>query len=167
MWRNRPTPVRPEPGQESVWDYPRPPLVEEVEHRFEIVLGGVAIVQVDHALRVLETSHPPTYYFSVHEFLPGSLLPCPGETVCEWKGVAAYFDVVGGPAVVERAAWHFPEPRPGFEQLAGHVAVYPGRMDHCTVDDEVVTPQPGGFYGGWVTSRVTGPFKGVVGSQAW
>jgi uncharacterized protein (DUF427 family) len=157
----------PDPGQESVWDYPRPPRLEPAGVRIEIVLGGVPVVSTDAALRVLETSHPPTYYLPESDFAPGSLRPAGGGSFCEWKGQAAYYDVVAGGVVAERAGWTYPAPTPPYEALAGHVAVYAAPMDRCTVDGEVARPQPGGFYGGWVTSKVVGPFKGMPGTQFW
>lgn len=163
----RPRAQEPGPGQESVWDYPRPPRVEPASELVEVVLGGEVVARTTAALRVLETSHPPTYYLPRSAFADGSLGPADGSSFCEWKGVAAYLDVVGGGLVAERAAWHYPTPTPPFAALVDHVAVYPGRMDRCLVDGEVVQPQPGGFYGGWITSRVVGPFKGVPGSMSW
>lgn len=163
-------PVAPEPpgpGQESVWDYPRPPAVVPTTEHVEVVLGGVVVAETRAALRVLETSHPPTYYLPVGAFVPGSLRPAAGSSYCEWKGTASYLDVVGGAKVAPRAAWFYPDPTPPYAVLRGHVAVYPAAVDRCTVDGEVVTPQPGGFYGGWVTSRVAGPFKGGPGTQYW
>jgi len=165
-WR-RPAPDRPGPGQESVWDYPRPPRLESTANDIEVVLGGVVIARTSAALRVLETSHPPTYYLPMSSFVEGALRPAGGGSLCEWKGRAAYFDVVGADAVAERAAWHYPSPTPDFAGIVGHVALYPGAMDRCTVDGEVVRPQPGGFYGGWVTSAVVGPFKGDPGTMSW
>ncbi len=164
---SRPVPEAPGPGQESVWDYPRPPRLERTDQRIEIVLGGVTVAITTEAYRVLETSHPPTYYLPADAFLPGSLRAAAGSSFCEWKGAATYFDVVGGTKVAPRAAWTYPEPTPPFAALADHVAVYPAPMDRCTVDGEVVEPQPGGFYGGWVTSRVVGPFKGGPGTHGW
>ena len=164
---SRPTPERPGPGQESVWDYPRPPRLEPSTARIEVVLGGVTVARTHQALRVLETSHPPTYYLPRSAFEPGSLTPTSGESFCEWKGTAVYFDVVGGSAMAPRAAWGYPRPAPAFAALLQHVAIYPGAMDLCTVDGEVVEPQPGGFYGGWVTSAVVGPFKGQPGTGFW
>jgi uncharacterized protein (DUF427 family) len=155
------------PGQESVWDYPRPPRLEPTTSLVEVVLGGVVVARTRSALRVLETSHPPTYYLPVPAFVEGALRPAGGGSVCEWKGEAAYVDVVGGDTVAERAGWYYPTPTPPFAAIAEHVALYPGRMDRCTVDGEVVTPQPGGFYGGWVTSTVVGPFKGEPGTSWW
>ncbi|HEX6247136.1 MAG TPA: DUF427 domain-containing protein [Nocardioidaceae bacterium] len=163
----RPRPETPGSGQESVWDYPRPPRVEPASELVEIVLGGEVVARTTAALRVLETSHPPTYYLPWSDFVDGSLVPAAGTSFCEWKGTAAYLDVVGGGVVAHRAAWHYPDPTPSFAALVRHVAVYPGRMERCLVDGEIVRPQPGGFYGGWITSRVAGPFKGVPGSELW
>ncbi len=155
------------PGQESVWDFPRPPRAEQVDARVTIDFGGERIVDTADVVRVLETSHPPTYYLPMDAFAPGALRPAAGTSFCEFKGAARYFDVVAGDAVAPRAAWTYPDPTPGFEVLDGRVAVYPRPMDRCTVDGEIVQPQPGGFYGGWVTSAVAGPFKGVPGSMGW
>ena len=163
----RPVADRPGPGQESVWDYPRPPRVEPSGEWVEVWLGGVRVAASERALRVLETSHPPAYYLPVDDFVPGALSPTAGASWCEFKGTAAYYDVVGGDAVAPGAAWTYPRPSRGFEAIAGHVAVMPAAVDRCTVDGEVVTPQEGGFYGGWVTSRVVGPFKGGPGSAGW
>jgi uncharacterized protein (DUF427 family) len=163
----RPRPTTPGPGQESVWDYPRPPRVERDDALVEVVLGGDTVARTRQAFRVLETSHPPTYYLPRADFAEGSLRPAEGESFCEWKGVAAYLDVLGGDAVAPRAAWHYPEPSRAFRMLADHVALYPAAMDRCLVDGEVVLPQPGGFYGGWITSRVVGPFKGDLGTRFW
>ena len=131
------------------------------------MLGGVEVCRTSRALRVLETSHPPVWYLPAQDWLPGALMPVGGSSYCEWKGVATYLDVVGGSRREERAAWTYPEPVPAFEVLRGTVAVYPGRMDACTVDGEQVRPQEGGFYGGWVTDDVVGPFKGAPGTLGW
>jgi uncharacterized protein (DUF427 family) len=138
----------------------------------QVVLGGVDVFDSRRAprpvQRVLETSHPPTYYLPVEGFLDGALRPARGFSVCEWKGRATYHDVLGGAGVVARkAAWGYPSPRKAFRVLIGCVAVYAGAMDACLVDGERVEPQPGGFYGGWVTSAVVGPFKGGPGSMGW
>lgn len=161
------TPIVPLPGQESVWDYPRPPRLERVAKRVEIVLGGVTIVDAPEAFRVLETSHPPVYYIVPAFISPGALVPVEGSSFCEWKGAARYFDVVGGSRVVPRGAWAYPDPTPGFAEIADAVAFYAQPMDRCLVDGEVVTPQPGGFYGGWITKAIVGPFKGIPGSMGW
>ncbi|WP_062735486.1 DUF427 domain-containing protein [Kocuria turfanensis] len=164
---SRPRPRTPGPGQESVWDYPRPPRVEPTPERVEVWLGGTCIAATTAALRVLETSHPPAYYLPRAAFAEGSLRPCEGASWCEWKGAAAWFDVQGGRRSAPRAAWTYPDPAPGFGSLRGHVAVLPGAMGRCLVDGERVVPQEGGFYGGWITSRVIGPFKGGPGSRGW
>jgi uncharacterized protein (DUF427 family) len=163
----RPVPDVPREGQESVWDYPRPPRVEPTAESLEVWLGGVRIAASVRSLRVLETSHPPSYYLPADDFVPGALRATDGASWCEFKGEATYFDVHGGDVVAPRAAWTYPRPSPGFEMIAGLVAVMPGAMDRCTVDGEVVRAQEGGFYGGWITSRVAGPFKGVPGSWGW
>jgi uncharacterized protein (DUF427 family) len=163
----RPVPDVPREGQESVWDYPRPPRVEPTAESLEVWLGGVRIAASVRSLRVLETSHPPSYYLPADDFAPDALRATEGASWCEFKGEATYFDVHGGDVVAPRAAWTYPRPSPGFEMIAGLVAVMPGAMDRCTVDGEVVRAQEGGFYGGWITSRVAGPFKGVPGSWGW
>lgn len=163
----RPEPERPGPGQESVWDYPRPPRLEEFDGRITVELGGVIVASTTRSWRVLETSHPPTYYLPFEAFGDGVLRPASGQSWCEWKGQASYFDVVGGGRTAPRAAWTYRTPTPGFEPIAGAVAVMAGQVDRCTVNGETVVPQPGGFYGGWVTSWVVGPFKGIPGSMGW
>ncbi|KRB46868.1 hypothetical protein ASG96_17560 [Terrabacter sp. Soil810] len=155
------------PGQESVWDYPRPPAVDPSDELVEVHLGGEVVARTRSSLRVLETSHPPTYYLPLDAFVDGALVPVQGSTVCEWKGRAAYFDVVGGGLRAARAAWTYPEPVATYAVLAGHVAVMPGLVDACLVDGERVRAQEGGFYGGWITDRVVGPFKGGPGSWGW
>ena len=152
---------------ESVWDYPRPPRVERDHRVVTVEHCGVVLVTTDRALRVLETSHPPVFYVPIDDVPAGSLRPSTRTTFCEFKGIASYFDVViDGERLVE-AAWTYERPEPGYEDLAGHVAFYPGRFDRCTVAGEVVTAQPGDFYGGWITSGVTGPFKGAPGTLGW
>ena len=163
----RPSPLPPGPGQESVWDYPRPPRVEQDDREVVVVLGGEEVCRTSRALRVLETSHPPTWYLPAADFVAGALQPAAGSSFCEWKGLASYLDVVGGGRTAGRAAWTYPEPSAAYEVLRDHVALYPAAMDACTVGGERVLPQEGGFYGGWVTSDVVGPFKGVPGSQGW
>ena len=163
----RPTPLPTAAGQESVWDYPRPPRVERSAETVEVVLGGVVVARTTSSLRVLETSHPPTYYLPSGAFLDGVLRPTAGHTYCEWKGQASYVDLVTDAATAPRAGWTYPQPVAGFEALVGHYAVMPGLVDECRVDGEVVRPQGGGFYGGWITDRVVGPFKGGPGSHGW
>ncbi|AQP43588.1 DUF427 domain-containing protein [Tessaracoccus flavus] len=163
--RPKPDPVG--PGQESVWDYPRPPTLRRCSLPIEVILGGEIVFRGNESLQVLETSHPPTYYLPRSGFVPGALTPAPGGSFCEWKGAAKYLDVHGGEATASAAAWYYPTPTAGFADLVDHVALYPGAMDACFVDGERVIPQPGGFYGGWITSSVAGPFKGTPGSMGW
>lgn len=163
--------VRPGPGQESAWDYPRPPVVVPTDEHVVVRLGTAVVADSRRALRVLETSHPPTYYVPLADVSAGALRPAAGSTWCEFKGAAAYFDVLvpddEGHPVARRAAWTYPEPSPAYAVLVDHVAFYPGRMTLCTVDGEPVAAQEGEFYGGWVTGRVVGPFKGAPGSARW
>lgn len=155
------------PGEESVWDYPRPPRLEPVPARIRIVFGGVTIVDTLGAYRVLETSHPPNYYLPPGDVLDGCLTRTSDASFCEWKGTAHYFDVAVGDVVAPNAAWGYDHPSPGFEAIAGFVAFYAAPMDACMVGDERVEPQPGGFYGGWITPNLVGPFKGGPGTQGW
>jgi uncharacterized protein (DUF427 family) len=163
----KPEPEPVEPGQESAWAYPRPPRLEPTASRLVVVLGGVTVADTTRAYRVLETSHPPNYYFPPDDVAPGALRPSAGGSFCEWKGRASYFTVRGGTRVEEDAAWAYATPSDAFAALRDHVAFYAGRMDACFVDGERVVPQPGGFYGGWITSAVVGPFKGGPGTRGW
>ncbi len=163
----RPRPEQPGPDQESVWDYPRPPRVDPSDEVVEVWLGGRRVARTTRSLRVLETSHPPTYYLPVADVEPGTLVPVGGTTGCEWKGAASYFDLHAGGVVARRAAWTYAAPCRGFEALVDHVAVMPGAVDRCVVGGDTVVPQPGDFYGGWITPRVVGPFKGIPGSWGW
>ena len=160
-------PVVARPGQESVWDYPRPPRVESTTQRVVITLGGVTIADTTDAVRVLETSHPPVYYLPRSAFIAGSLEPAEGTSFCEFKGVAGYLTVRGGTVVAQSAGWFYPRPTAGFEALVDRVAVYPGAMQSCEIDGERVIAQAGDFYGGWITSRIVGPFKGEPGTLGW
>ena len=163
----KPVPIPPAPGQESVWDYPRPPRLEPSLRHVQVWLGGVQIADTTRAYRVLETSHPPGYYLPADDFLPGSLRPASGSSVCEWKGRASYWSLSAGGITVPDAAWSYERPTLAFAPIAGYVALYAGRVDRVTLDGEVVTPQPGDFYGGWITADIVGPFKGVPGSWGW
>lgn len=163
--RSRPEPAG--PGQESVWDYPRPPRLEPFEGEITVELGGELIASTRQGWRVLETSHPPTYYLPRSAFRDGVLRSAPGSSWCEWKGRARYFDLVTADKVARRAAWNYPDPAPGFEAIRDAVAVMAADVDRCTVNGETVVPQEGGFYGGWITSAVVGPFKGGPGSAGW
>jgi uncharacterized protein (DUF427 family) len=160
-------PEPPGPGQESVWDYPRPPRLEDFAGSISVEFGGQIIASTTRGWRVLETSHPPTYYLPRAAFADGVLRPTGGTSWCEWKGQAAYYDVVVAGRQAPRAAWTYPRPSPGFAPISDAVAVMAAAMDRCTVNGETVIPQPGGFYGGWITSWIVGPFKGIPGSTGW
>ncbi len=164
-------PIVPTEGQESVWDYPRPPRVELSRRKAEIYFAGTLIAESTKCLRVLETAGAPVYMFPPEDIEPGVLSKTDEWSICEWKGVAFYFDVKVGRNIEEKAAWAYPEPiddlGQDYTRLANYVAFYPSRMDKCLLDGERVRPQPGGFYGGWVTDDVVGPIKGEPGSQGW
>jgi uncharacterized protein (DUF427 family) len=153
--------------KESVWDYPRPPKVEASSRRVRVEFNGVVIADTTQALRVLETSHPPVYYIPRADILPGCLEPSPQTSWCEFKGIASYWNVRVADQVSANVGWSYDDAEPAYASLNQHVAFYPGRVDACFVDDERVTPQPGGFYGGWITSELVGPFKGEPGSAGW
>lgn len=164
----RPERIEPGPGQESVWDYPRPPRIEPCLRLVTIKFASLEIARSDRALRVLETAGAPTIYIPSSDIRPGSLRPAGGRgSWCEWKGAAKYFDLVAGGRESPQAAWTYPQPTPAFSELADHFSFYPARTDGCYLDDERVEPQPGGFYGGWVTADIVGPIKGEPGSLHW
>jgi len=163
----RPLPTPPGAGQESVWDYPRPPRVERTPRRVRIEHRGAVLLDTHDVIRVLETSHPPVYYVPRAALEPGVLVPCEGSSHCEWKGQAVYWDVRVHAERLPRVGWSYPISDRGCELLADRIAFYAGPFDRCFVDDHLVTPQPGGFYGGWVTPDVVGPFKGGPGSWGW
>jgi len=162
------TPEIPGPGQESVWSYPRPPRVEPVAERIRVAVGGVVIADTVRAMRVLETSHPPTYYVPRDDVRSDLLRRSATTSVCEWKGPATYWSLGGdGVPTIPDVAWSYETPAPGFEAIRGSLAFYATKVDEAWVGDERAAPQPGGFYGGWMTSRVVGPFKGEPGSWGW
>ncbi len=152
--------------RENVQSYPRPPAVEPVAQRITVRLGGSLVADTTRALRVLETHHAPTYYLPV-EHVHATLRPVQGSSFCEWKGAARYFDVVSGSATAARAAWAYDSPTDRFAALAGHIALYAGLMDDVRVGDLRVVPQPGDFYGGWVTPNLDGQIKGAPGTRHW
>ncbi len=159
----RPTHEKPNPGQESVWDYPRPPRLEPSSSHIVVRVGDQVIAETTRSLRVLETSHPPVHYIpraDVHMVL----LRTARHSWCEWKGEAEYWALtVEG----DEVAWSYPSPERGFEGLTDYLAFYPSRVDEITLDGETVTSQSGGFYGGWITSKIVGPFKGEPGTSGW
>ena len=152
---------------EDVWTYPRPPALQAVPDEIRIRFAGLVIAQTTAAFRVLETSHPPVYYLPRDAFYDCVLVPAPGGSFCEWKGAARYWTIQAGGRQAASVAWSYPAPTPAFTAIADHLAVYAGPMDGCFVGDEQVTPQPGGFYGGWITSNLKGPFKGSPGTAGW
>lgn len=159
--------IEPGPGQESVWDYPRPPRLEDCSERIKIVFGGVVIAESDRTKRVLETSHPPVYYLPPEDIRMDLLTRNERQSWCEWKGTARYFDVVASDQRIPNAAWSYPSPTRAFELIRDHFAFYPHLMDACFVGKEQVKAQVGGFYGGWITSNIVGPFKGGPGTRVW
>ncbi len=159
--------VEPGPGQESVWDYPRPPRMEDVEEKVKVVFGGVTIAYTRRAKRVLETSHPPVYYVPPEDIRMECLRPSAATSYCEWKGRTSYYDAVTEDRTEERAAWFYPSPTGYFRDVKDHVAFYPSKMDACWVGGEKVEAQEGDFYGGWITANIVGPFKGAPGTWGW
>jgi uncharacterized protein (DUF427 family) len=166
--RRLPSRIEPGPGQESAWDYPRPPAVVPSTRRVVVEHRGIVVADSTRALRVLETAGAPTWYLPPEDVRMDLLAMSGGRTtVCEWKGTARYLDLILAGDVSPRVAWTYPDPRPGFEAIRGHLAFYASRVDRATVDGDRVRPQPGGFYGGWVTDDVVGPFKGEPGTEGW
>jgi uncharacterized protein (DUF427 family) len=160
-------PVEPGPGQESVWDYPRPPRVEPVRRSIRVVVDGRPLAATTAAFRVLETAGAPVYYLPPADVDLARLRPNDRTTVCEWKGVASYFDYDDGTRRIANLAWAYRSPKPGYEAIRDHLAFYAARVDEAWVGDEPARPQPGGFYGGWVTDAIVGPMKGEPGSEGW
>jgi len=154
------------PGQESVWDYPRPPRVERSDRHVVVQLGDVVLADTHRAWRVMETSHAPSWYLPPDDIAMQHLTRAEGRSLCEWKGQADYLDVVVGDLAVPRAAWRYRAPVPAFAPIAGHIAFYPSALE-CSADGHAAVAQPGGFYGGWITPDVVGPFKGGEGTLGW
>lgn len=159
--------IQPSLDQESVWDYPRPPRLEATTKRIRVIFNQIVIADTTAAYRVLETSHPPTYYIPPTDIAMAYLTATPQQSWCEWKGAACYYTVCVNGQAARNAAWSYPTPTAGFAAIAGFVAFYPARMDACYVNDELVQAQPGDFYGGWITQAIVGPFKGEPGSWGW
>jgi len=162
-------PKRTEPlaGQESVWDYPRPPRLEQIGARLRVIFSGRTIVDTKSGYRVLETSHPPVYYLPPDDLAQEYLQAASGGSWCEFKGHAEYWSLSVDDRISNNAAWSYPKPTAAFTAIAGYLAFYASRVDECWVDDERVQPQEGDFYGGWITSRIVGPFKGGAGTRGW
>jgi len=159
----RPRRIEPAPGQESVWDYPRPPAVSPTDAHVIVAHRGIVLADTRRAIRVLETSQPPAFYLPPEDVALDRLRPSATRTFCEWKGVAVYWSLDGADDV----AWSYPSPDPAYVAITDHLAFYAQRVDACSVDGERVAANPGAFYGGWVTSKVVGPFKGAAGTLHW
>jgi len=157
---------QPGPGQESVWDYPRPPIVVADTRSVAVRFVNFVVAESNRALRVLETASAPTFYLPPEDVRSGYLKVGRGASFCEWKGEAVYYDLVGDWGELSQVGWSYPHPSPAFQALAGYIAFYPSKLE-CYVDRERVRAQPGGFYGGWVTRDIAGPVKGVPGSAGW
>ncbi len=155
------------PGQRSVWDFPRPPLMVSCDRHLRVEFAGRVIAETRRAVQVLETSHPPSYYSPPEDVVLNSLRSTGRHSLCEWKGRATAFDVVVDGQTAPAAAWAYLVPSTAGEILKDHIAFYAGRVDRCTVDGEQVRPQEGDFYGGWITSDIVGPFKGPPGTRGW
>jgi uncharacterized protein (DUF427 family) len=160
-------PVQPGPGQESVWDYPRPPRLEPVRERLRADFAGETIADTTNGFRVLETSHPPVYYIPRTDIRADVLADAPGQSYCEFKGVARYWTLSLNGQISMRAGWSYPTPTLAFAAIRDHIAFYASCLDACWVGDEQVQAQQGDFYGGWITSKVVGPFKGAPGTMGW
>ncbi len=169
QWRGSARPAFaavPTAGQESVWDYPRPPQLAPDSREVVVRWGSLEVARTRRALRVLETAHPPSFYLPWDDVARELFVAAAGGSFCEWKGPARYWSLVDGRRQLPNVAWSYPQPLAGAEPLAKCVALYPAGLD-CTVGGERVTPQPGGFYGGWITPELAGPFKGAPGSSGW
>jgi uncharacterized protein (DUF427 family) len=173
-WRfsRRPSKIEvPGPGQESVWDYPRPPEVRQAEGPLKVVFAGDVVAQTSRGLKVVETAGAPVYHFPPEDVRTELLKPIPGSSFCEWKGEARYFDLVVRGQKADKAVYCYPDPLDdlgqGFSRITGWYVFYAGLVDEVWLGDEQATPQPGGYYAGWVTSRITGPIKGAPGSEGW
>jgi uncharacterized protein (DUF427 family) len=167
MMATRRSKIEPGPGQESVWDYPRPPRLEQSTKHVQIEFNGIMIADTKRALRILETSHPPVYYLPPEDIKMEYLTSTTQSSYCEWKGTASYYIITVGTKSVANAAWYYKQPSKKYVELAGYVAFYPSKMDACFVDGERVQAQEGDFYGGWVTAEIIGPFKGGPGTWGW
>lgn len=163
----KPIPIPPNPSQESVWDYPRPPRLEEVTKHIRVIFNGITIAETQRAKRVLETSHPPVYYIPGEDIQLEHLVETTQKSWCEWKGWCLYYDVTVGDKYAKGGAWSYFQPVPDFALIKDYYCFYAGMMDACYVDGELVQPQPGGFYGGWITQDIVGPFKGEPGTMGW
>jgi uncharacterized protein (DUF427 family) len=163
----RPEPIPPKPGQESVWDYPRPASLEDTHKQIRIICNGILLAETNKAKRVLETSHPPVYYLPPEDIKLEYLIETSQTSWCEWKGRCQYYDVKVGDRYINHAAWRYVNPAPNFVAIQEYYAFFASLMDACYVDEEQVMPQAGDFYGGWITRDIVGPFKGASGTMGW
>lgn len=164
---SKPQRIEPRPGQESVWDYPRPPRLEPVKERLRVVFAGITVAESSAGYRVLETSHPPVYYLPPADVRQDLLIPEGDRSYCEFKGAACYWAIEAGGKRAAQAAWSYPEPTGSFQELRDFYAFYASRVESCWVGDEKVQAQDGDFYGGWITAKIVGPFKGAQGTWGW
>src|SRR5262245_14671595 len=155
----KPVRVEPGPGQESVWDYPSPPSVEETKKQVRVIYDSIVIAETERPVRGLQTGHPPVYYIPQEDIRMEYLVPVKKTSTCEFKGVASYFNVKGKTKENANAAWSYPDPTAGYEKIRNYIAFYPRFMDSCYVDGELVRPEPGEYFGGWVTNDIVGPFQ--------
>lgn len=163
----KPTPIPPKPGQESVWDYPRPAILQDTDKHLKVICNGIVLAETTKGKRVLETSHPPTYYFPPEDVKLEHLIETPKQLMCEWKGRYQYYDISIGDKYIKHGAWRYFQPTPDFVSIQTYYGFIPALMDACYVNDELVTPQSGDFYGGWITLDIVGPFKGEPGTWGW
>jgi uncharacterized protein (DUF427 family) len=159
--------IEPQPGQESVWDYPRPPRLEKSSNRLRVIFNQITLADSDQTYRVLETSHPPVYYLPPEDIQLEYLHVGSQSSYCEWKGYASYYNITVKDKQVINGAWCYLLPNKEFAAIANYIAFYPSKMDVCYVNDELVQSQPGDFYGGWITKDIVGPFKGGEGTWGW
>lgn len=159
--------IPPKPGQESVWDYPRPAILEDTPQHLKVICHGRVLAETNRGKRVLETSHPPTYYFPSADVQLTYLSPNPRQGVCEWKGRYEYYDICINHQVIHQGAWRYYQPTPCFREIEHYYGFFASPMDACYVDDELVNAQAGDFYGGWITANIVGPFKGGAGTWGW
>ncbi len=167
MFEQTPRIQIPKRGQESVWNYPRPPKLERVNQQIRVEFGGLVLSETTQGYRLLETASPPVYYFPPMDVRIVYLMLSSKQTVCKWRGVARYWSLRVGKRVALDAAWSYPHPGEGYEDICDYFAFYPGKVDACHVGKQKVKAQPGDFYGGWITSKILGPFKGEPGTEFW
>ena len=163
----KPNPIPPQPGQESVWDYPRPAILQDTDKHLKVICNGIILAETNRGKRVLETSHPPTYYFPPEDVKTEFLQETSKQISCEWKGRYQYYDITIDDKYINYGAWRYFEPTPNFASIQTYYSFIPALMDACYVNDELATPQSGDFYGGWITADIVGPFKGEPGTWGW